>query len=857
MELLERAPLLDELAGLLAGTAAGGRVVLLAGEAGMGKSVLVRELAERHAAEARFLVGACDPLLTPRALGPLHDLGRQAGGRLAALLAAGSPREQLFDALLDELDRRERPQVVVVEDAHWADEATLDLLVFLGRRMKRIRALLLVTYRDDELAADHPLLAVPGSLPPGTLHRLWLAPLSEEGVAELGRRAGRPTAGLRALTGGNPLLVTEVLAAADTGVPPTVRDLVLARLAGLAADAQEVVPGRRGPDADRAVAAGAGPGAAGGGRRGLPGRRAAGRRPRRGRLPPRAAPPGGRGLAVGPGPPGAEPAGPGDAGRRPRAGGRRRPAGPPRPRGRRGRGRAPVRARGGQAGGGVAAHREAAGHYRAALASADRLPAEARADLLEGLWVEAYLSGLAAAAVSARTAAVALREADGDLERVGEGLRWLSRLHWWDDSRQAAEAAAARAVAVLETLPPGHQLAMAYSHQAQLDMLANRLEPALAWAGRALELARRLDDRETLTHALTNIGSVRLHDEDQGGRADLEEAFAVAEAAGFEDHAARALVNLATVPLEVRRYGNAHQDLERAIVFAKAHDLTGYVEHLLGNRGRLRLEQGDWAGAEQDAQAALAERVHTSIRVVEALTVLGLLQARRGDPAAAATLQEATERAFATSELQWLVPVAAARAEHAWLDGDDGRAAEEADRVLALATRVGQRWYAGELAMWLRLAGAPRGSRWRWRWRWRSRTGCCWPATGGPAPTPGGSSAAPTTGPWPLAAATGTRPCLRRCHCWTASGPGRRPSGCAASSASAATCASPAARPGPRPPTRPASPTGRSRCSGCSPGAQQPRDRRPAVAVGQDRRAPCLGAAGQAGCRLGIAPVKN
>ncbi|HEV2871301.1 MAG TPA: AAA family ATPase, partial [Actinomycetota bacterium] len=241
MELLERAPLLDELAGLLAGTAAGGRVVLLAGEAGMGKSVLVRELAERHAAEARFLVGACDPLLTPRALGPLHDLGRQAGGRLAALLAAGSPREQLFDALLDELDRRERPQVVVVEDAHWADEATLDLLVFLGRRMKRTRALLLVTYRDDELAADHPLLAVPGSLPPGTLHRLWLTPLSEEGVAELGRRAGRPTAGLRALTGGNPLLVTEVLAAADTGVPPTIRDLVLARLAGLAADAQEVV----------------------------------------------------------------------------------------------------------------------------------------------------------------------------------------------------------------------------------------------------------------------------------------------------------------------------------------------------------------------------------------------------------------------------------------------------------------------------------------------------------------------------------------------------------------------------------------------------------------------------------------
>ena len=708
MELLEREPLLDELAGLLAGTAAGGRVVLLAGEAGMGKTVLVRELAERHAAEARFLVGACDPLLTPRALGPLHDLGRQAGGRLAALLAAGSPREQLFDALLDELDRRERPQVVVVEDAHWADEATLDLLVFLGRRMQRTRALLLVTYRDDELAADHPLLAVPGSLPPGTLHRLWLAPLSEKGVAELGRRAGRPTAGLRALTGGNPLLVTEVLAAADTGVPPTIRDLVLARLAGLAADAQEVVrlvavvPTRTelwlleralgpSPAAVEACLAGgllvAGPDAVGFRhellRRAVEGSLSALARRELNR----------RVLEVLAGAPEqavdvarlahhAREAGEVEAVLR----------------------FAPEAARQAAA---VAAHREAAGHYRAALAHADRLPGAVRAELLEGLSVEAYLAGLAAEAVSARQAAVALREADGDLERVGEGLGWLSRLHWWDDNRPAAEAAAARAIAVLEPLPPGRQLAMAYSYQAQLDMLANRTEPALAWAGRALELARRLDDQETQTHALTNIGSARLLEGDRRGRAELEEAFEVAVAAGLQDHAARALVNLSTISLEVGQYGNAERDFERAIAFAKANDLTGYVTHLLGNRALLRLTRGDWDGAERDAREALAERDLTAIRMVEALVALGLLQTRRGDPEAAATLQEATERALATTELQWTVPVAAARAEYAWLHGDDTRAAEEAAGTFELAVRAGASWQAGELAMWLRLAGAP------------------------------------------------------------------------------------------------------------------------------------------------------
>ena len=160
MDLLERSSALGELGGLLAATATGGRVVLVAGEAGIGKSALVRQFTEERSADAWFLLGACDPLLTPRALGPLHDIARQTGGRLAELLAAGGPREAVFAAFLDELDQGGRPRVVVVEDAHWADEATLDLLVFLGRRMERTRALLLVTYRDDEVAADHPLRAV-------------------------------------------------------------------------------------------------------------------------------------------------------------------------------------------------------------------------------------------------------------------------------------------------------------------------------------------------------------------------------------------------------------------------------------------------------------------------------------------------------------------------------------------------------------------------------------------------------------------------------------------------------------------------------------------------------------------------
>jgi DNA-binding CsgD family transcriptional regulator/tetratricopeptide (TPR) repeat protein len=708
MDLLERAPLLEELSGVLAATAAGGRVVLLAGEAGIGKSAVVKRFTERQPADTRSLLGACDPLLTPRALGPLHDIARQTDGRLAELLDSGGPREAVFAAFLDQLAQPSRRQVVVVEDAHWADEATLDLLVFLGRRMERTRALLLVTYRDDEVGPDHPLRGVLGALPQGVVHRVRPEPLSEAAVAELARRAGRPATGLRELTGGNPLLVTEVLAAGDAGVPMTVRDLVLARLAGLPADAREVVrlvavvptraelwlleqAARPAPSAvEMGVSAGllvVGPEAVGFRhellRQAVEGSLSALARRELNR----------RVLEVLAGAPDrrvdlarlvhhAREAGEVEAVLR----------------------YAPEAARQAAA---VAAHREAVGHYRAVLAHDERIPATARAELLEDYSEEAYLSGLSSEAVSARRAAVDLRETAGDREKLGEALRWLSRLHWWDGNRREAEAAAARAIAVLEPLPPGHQLAMAYSNQAQLDMLANRSEAAMGWAARAIELARRLDDQETLTHALTNIGSARMNGGDPGGRVELEEAFQIAVAAGLEDHAARAVGNLATLSAETRDDHHARQDLDRALAFARAHELAGYTQHVLGHRARVRLDQGDWTGAEQDARAALAEPVKGGARVVDALVPLGLLQARRGDPDAAATLQEATERAFATSELQWTAPVAVARAEYAWLHGDDRRAAEEAAGMFELAARDGHQWFAGELACWLRLAGAP------------------------------------------------------------------------------------------------------------------------------------------------------
>jgi DNA-binding CsgD family transcriptional regulator/tetratricopeptide (TPR) repeat protein len=714
MDLLERSSPLSELGSLLAAAAAGGSVVLVTGEAGIGKSALVRGFAERHAADARFLVGGCDPLLTPRALGPLHDIARQTGGRLAELLASGGQREAVFAAFLDELAQPPQRQVVVVvvvEDAHWADEATLDLLVFLGRRLERTRALLIVTYRDDELAANHPLRGVLGVLPQGVVHRVRPQPLSGAAVAELARRAGRSALGLQEVTGGNPLLVAEVLAAGDAGVPMTVRDLVLARLVGLPADAQEVVrlvavvPTRAelwlleealGPAptaVERCVAAGllvVGEEALGFRHELL--RRAVegslmtlGRRQLNRRVLRVLSEAPGRGVDVARLVHHARQADDTEAVLR----------------------YAPEAARQAAA---VSAHREAVGHYRAALAHADRLSPAVRAELLEGYSFQAYLSGLAQEALEGRQAALGIREAEASSsEQLGEGLRWLSRLFWWAGRREEAEAAAARAIAVLERGEPGHQLAMAYSNQAQLDLLAYRTEAALGWGSRAIELARRQGDQETLSHALTNIGSARLVSGDLGGRVELEQAFEVAVAAGLEDHAARALANLAGSSVEMCDYRHARGDVDRALTFVAEHDLAGYVYYLMGVRARLRLDQGDWAGAEQDARAALAEREQRRQgggRAVDALVALGLLQARRGDPDASGTLEEAAARALPSGELQWMGLVAAARAEHAWLHGEEMRVAEEAAGVFELAVRAGHPWFAGELACWLWRAGA-------------------------------------------------------------------------------------------------------------------------------------------------------
>jgi predicted ATPase len=246
MELLEREPPLAVLATLAAEARRGeGRLVLLGGEAGVGKTALVERF-QRDLPEARWYWGACDGLFTPRPLGPLYDLAEQFGGALLDLCSRGAPREELFRGLLRQASEPGTLTVIVVEDVHWADEATMDLLRFAGRRLREAPVLLLVTYRDDDLAAGDPLRVALGELArQRQTRRITLAALSADAVRVLARGSDLEPAALYRLTGGNPFYVTEVLRAGMTLVPASARDAVLAQAAGLSDEAYRNVAATR------------------------------------------------------------------------------------------------------------------------------------------------------------------------------------------------------------------------------------------------------------------------------------------------------------------------------------------------------------------------------------------------------------------------------------------------------------------------------------------------------------------------------------------------------------------------------------------------------------------------------------
>jgi DNA-binding CsgD family transcriptional regulator/tetratricopeptide (TPR) repeat protein len=749
--MLEREAELSVLADAVQAAATGrGSVVLVFGEAGIGKSSLVEALRARLPAEGRMFVGYCDDLATPRTLGPFRDLVGSVGAELSSAVTDGHDRDRLLSALRAELDWREHPAVLVIEDVHWADDATLDALRYLIRRIGDLPAVLVLTYRDDEVSREHALTGLLGQASRSDeVRRLPLRRLTADAVRELSADSAMNPAELFALTSGNPFFVAELLASArllaDGGadatpgtnprasprtnhgarteskagiktatktegkpVPPSVTDAVLARVGRLDRAVQDVleqlavIPAALDrwlvnaladgmvPDVVAALSDAERNGLLTVSVRGVAFRHELTRRAIAGSVPAaRLIALNQRALTVLAGREGTDVA---------QLVHHAAQAGDEDAIVRYG----PVAARDAARAG---AHSEAVAHFGLVLEHEGRFGAAEQARLLEEYGVECYTVGAADRAVDAMAHAVQLNRALGDPSILGASLRWLSRMHWWAGDRAGAEQAGAEAVEVLESAGSPRLLALALSNMSQLCMLAYHCAESIDFGERALVLARQAGDAGITSHTLTNIGTAQWIIGDPAAWSTLNEALQIALRAGEAEQACRAYVNLTWHLLGRYRLDEAEEYLTDAITLAEGVEQLGFLSYMHVEQARLAFSRGEWDEAVRLAELSLI--AHAPTRCT-ALTVLAHIQVRRGHPDASRLLAEAWELAVSLDEVQRTGPAAAACAEDAWLRGDHAAIVEVARPVLDEAIRLGDPVTQAELGYWLtRVSGAP------------------------------------------------------------------------------------------------------------------------------------------------------
>jgi DNA-binding CsgD family transcriptional regulator/tetratricopeptide (TPR) repeat protein len=669
-----------------------GGVVLVPGEAGIGKTALIRHFCDDAGTPVRVFRTACDPLFTPRPLGPLLELAdamtgaQRANGELFGQIASAGAAFDVATVLLREL-RKAAPVVVVIEDVHWADEATLDVIRLLARRADSVPLLLLLSYRDDQLERTHPLRIVVGELSEAgrVLSRLALPGLSRAAVAVLTRQTDVDPVRLHERTAGNPFFVTEVLGAPADGIPHSVRDAVLARAARLSGpardllDAAAVVPGQAETwllEALHPAAIGSLDDCVGSGmltaspgrirfRHEIarlvieesltPGLRTALHR---------------RVLSVLE--KNEDAAGPARLAHHAEAAGddlavlRHASAA-------------------GEAAAAAGAHREAARLYTRALAVADRLPDLDRAGLLERYAKEAHFATLGTNAGPEPTAALQdaldIYRARGDLMGQGRTLRLLAMQLGGEGKVAESYAVSLEGATILERMPPSPELALTYVNLAAHYGIM-RDPQAHECALKAISLGERTGCAEAVYGGLDLVGCIHIIAGDLTGVAELERGRDLAERHRDYFRAGNSHLNLCWMLALRHEWLLAGRFLDPAVTFCLEHGQEPRVTQLRSLQMESLLARGLWDEAVAAADPLLgAPDGPPPVTRCRALTVLGTVRARRGQPGYWPLLDEAADLAMRTEmAYHHQAPVAAARAEAAWLEGRHAAAIAEAER---------------------------------------------------------------------------------------------------------------------------------------------------------------------------------
>ena len=689
--LVERDDQLAVLSRIAEGLDRRGRVVAIVGEAGAGKTSLLRAFAATVATRLDVRVGRCDDLATPASLAPLWDMAPTFSGSVTAALTAGE-RSTLFATLMEQL--RRSPSLFAVDDAQWADQATLDLIRHVGRRVEQLPALVCISYRVEEVRRDHPLRALLGELG-DVVERINVPALSLAAVRRLAEGHDVNVARLYEQTRGNAFFVTSLIENSGVDVPVAVGDAVLARTTMLSGPAWAVldavalapegipisIVSRLGEHAEQGADAAI--------ERGL--LELVGGRLRcrhdlvRAALAETIAPVRRRRLhqtlvellvdrvrtsadvaqlayhAVA-----------GDDGARAveysmRAGSRAAKDG---------------------------AHREAARHYANTLAFRSELDETTLETALDRCSYESYLSHDLETALACAAEMLDLRT--DDLVTAGRRQWWCARLAHFAGRNADAERYARRAVELLES--GDDSLYEAYARW-WLAHLTGDHDAVVHWGMGAAALARERGELDIASHMLNSVGSLRAARDDPTGPTLLEEALVLADSAGSLEQAARAYNNLAHEAMIHRRFDAAERWFDEGMGWTADRDLAFWWDAMLDSRVMLRLYQGRWNQAMADAERTLSRSGELDPTQLCAAVTRATILLRRGDGEsgqAVATIDKILEHADPDPfEL-------IRRAESRWTSGDDDPA-ERRELAAALSTllRTGDRWHASGLAFWL------------------------------------------------------------------------------------------------------------------------------------------------------------
>ncbi len=708
MELIERDEFLELLQTQFKKIGAGeGHCVFVSGEAGIGKTSLVKAFCKKHRDDCTIYQGACDALFTPRPLAPLYDIIWQVNGNLWPNNHTIEKRTELFAAFFRELNNQNQKTIIVFEDIHWADEATLDFIRFFARRITQLPCLFILTYRDDESNFYSSLRNLLGQLPADSFMRLHLTPLSREAVTKLATDKGYNGEDVYTISGGNPFYVNEILASYSPGIPDNIKDAILAvydrqeegtkhawqicsvipegleinRFAKIKSSWDEamdhcfalkiiIIKNERVIFKHelyrRTIEASLSPF-----KRielnkiildlFLPSFEAEGEIER---IVQYAKNSNENKLVVK---------------------------------------YAPVVAKQAAC---VGAHVEASKLFFTAIEHADANDEDLLLELYEGYAYECYLTNQIKKAITYTEKLLAVLKEKQETERTGNCLRFLSRLWWLDGNRKNAETLAEQAIDLLEDQPSSPAKAMAFSNMSQLRMVFDQPDECIAWGEKAIIIARELKEEEALSHALNNVGSVQmfLPGSKQQGVSLLQESLAIALKNSFHEHAARAYSNLGSIGVKLKDYAFAKQILDEGIQYCEERELDVWRLNMLSLKACLNLETGDWDKAYNIADSLLKGEDKPRAFKISALIVVGTIKMRRGDAEAFDILLQAKTKAFDMMQLQEIIPSLIALLECEWLTGKILIENKELEDIKSVIEQSIETATKNELAFWLRKA---------------------------------------------------------------------------------------------------------------------------------------------------------